>query len=345
MNAASQEATLLLEVAGLTVSFATERAFVPAVTDVSFKVGEGEIVSIVGESGAGKTVALLSILGLIDRRNTKIEGFVTFRGRRLLDLPEREMRRIRGREIGFISQNPMTALTPVHTIGWQIEEQIRIHLSLSRAVARRRATELLDEVGLPNPAKALDLYPHQLSGGMRQRAVIAMALSCNPSLLVADEPTTALDVTVQAQVLELLRRLRLDFGLSIILVTHDLGVVGEMADRVLVMYGGRVVERAPTDVVFEDPWHPYTWGLLASIPPLHGERPVRLASIPGTPPAFTALPKGCGFAPRCRFRFEPCAETPPRHEQGEHAALCFIDPSGRPRLREQILNPSFDRVA
>jgi peptide/nickel transport system ATP-binding protein len=345
VNASSQEPAPLLDVAGLTVSFATERALVPVVTDVSFKVGEGEIVSIVGESGAGKTVALLSILGLTDRRNTKIEGSVIFRGRRLLDLPEREMRRIRGREIGFISQNPMTALTPVHTIGWQIEEQIRVHLNLSRAAARRRGAELLGEVGLPNPAKALDLYPHQLSGGMRQRAVIAMALSCNPSLLVADEPTTALDVTVQAQVLELLRRLRLDLGLSIILVTHDLGVVGEMADRVLVMYGGRVVEWAPTDVVFEDPWHPYTWGLLASIPPLHGERPVRLTSIPGTPPAFTALPEGCGFAPRCRFRFEPCAEAPPRREQGEHAALCFIDPSGRPRLREQILNPSSDRVA
>ena len=345
MNAASQEPAPLLDVAGLTVSFATEWASVPVVTGLSFKVGEGEIVSIVGESGAGKTVALLSILGLTDRRNTKIEGCVTFRGRSLLDLPEREMRRIRGREIGFISQNPMTALTPVHTIGWQIEEQIRIHLNLPRVVARRRATELLDEVGLPNPAKALDLYPHQLSGGMRQRAVIAMALSCNPSLLVADEPTTALDVTVQAQVLELLRRLRLDFRLSVILVTHDLGVVGEMADRVLVMYAGRVVERAPTDVVFVDPWHPYTWGLLASIPPLHGQRPVRLASIPGTPPAFTALPKGCGFAPRCRFRFEPCAETPPRHEQGKHAALCFIDPSDRLRLREQILDPSSGRVA
>jgi peptide/nickel transport system ATP-binding protein len=338
MNAASQKPAPLLDVAGLTVSFATEWELVQVVIDVSFKVGEGEIVSIVGESGSGKTVALLSVLGLTDRRNTEIEGSVTFRGRSLLDLPEREMRRIRGREIGFISQNPMAALTPVHTIGWQIEEQIRVHLNLSRAVARRRATELLDEVGLPNPAKALDLYPHQLSGGMRQRAVIAMALSCNPSLLVADEPTTALDVTVQAQVLELLHRLRLDFGLSILLVTHDMGVVGEIADRVLVMYAGRVIERALTDVVFEDPWHPYTWGLLASIPPLHGERPVRLASIPGMPPAFTALPKGCSFAPRCSFRFEPCAETPPRYEDGEHAALCFINPSDRPRLREQVLN-------
>jgi peptide/nickel transport system ATP-binding protein len=345
MKATSQRPAPLLDVAGLTVSFATEWELVQVVTDVSFKVGEGEIVSIVGESGSGKTVALLSILGLTDRRNTEIEGSVTFRGRSLLDLPEREMRRIRGREIGFISQNPMNALTPVHTIGWQIEEQIRVHLNSSRAVARRRAAELLDEVGLPNPAKALDLYPHQLSGGMRQRVVIAMALSCNPSLIVADEPTTALDVTVQAQVLELLRRLRLDFGSSIILVTHDMGVVGEMADRVLVMYAGRVVERAPADLIFEDPWHPYTWGLLASIPPLHGERPARLATIPGTPPAPTDLPKGCHFAPRCRFRFAPCAETPPRQEDGEHAALCFIDPSGRPRLRAQVLDPSSGQAA
>jgi peptide/nickel transport system ATP-binding protein len=340
MNATSQTPASLLDVHGLSVSFATERALVSAVSDVSFKVGEGEIVCIVGESGSGKTVSLLSILGLTDRRNTRIDGSVIFRGRRLLDLPEREMRRIRGREIGFISQNPMTALTPVHTIGWQIEEQIRVHLNLSRAAARRRAAELLGEVGLPNPAKALDLYPHQLSGGMRQRAVIAMALSCNPSLLVADEPTTALDVTVQAQVLELLRRLRRDFGSSIIVVTHDMGVVGEMADRVLVMYAGRVVERAPADLIFEDPWHPYTWGLLASIPPLHGERPARLAAIPGTPPVPTALPKGCRFAPRCRFRFAPCAESPPRQEDGDHAALCFIDPGARPRLRAQVLNPS-----
>ena len=338
MNATSPKPPPLLDVAGLNVSFATEWGLVQVVTDVSFQVGEGEIVSIVGESGSGKTVALLGILGLTDRRNTEIEGSVTFRGRSLLELPEREMRRIRGREIGFISQNPMTALTPVHTIGWQIEEQIRVHLKLSRAIARRRATELLNEVGLPNPAKALDLYPHQLSGGMRQRAVIAMALSCNPSLLVADEPTTALDVTVQAQVLEMLRRLRLHFGLSIILVTHDMGVVGEVADRVLVMYAGRVVERAPTDVVFEDPWHPYTWGLLASIPSMHGERPGRLATIPGMPPAFTDLPKGCSFAPRCRFCFEPCAESPPRYQDGEHAALCFIDPSDRPRLRDQVIS-------
>ena len=292
MNATSPKPPPLLDVAGLTVSFATEWELVQVVTDVSFQVGEGEIVSIVGKSGSGKTVALLGILGLTDRRNTEIEGSVTFRGRSLLDLPEREMRRIRGREIGFISQNPMTALTPVHTIGWQIEEQIRVHLKLSRAIARRRAAELLDEVGLPNPAKALDLYPHQLSGGMRQRAVIAMALSCNPSLLVADEPTTALDVTVQAQVLEMLRRLRLHLGLSIILVTHDMGVVGEMADRVLVMYAGRVVERAPTDVVFEDPWHPYTWGLLASIPCCMAN------ALCGWPP-FRA----------CRRRLPPCRKA------------------------------------
>jgi peptide/nickel transport system ATP-binding protein len=334
----------LLDVSGLTVSFATDHGRVTAVDDVSFKVGRGEILSIVGESGSGKTVSLLSILGLIDRRNASIEGSVIFAGRRLLDLPEREMRQIRGREIGFISQDPMTALTPVHTIGWQIVEQIRAHESLSRAAARRRARELLGEVGLPDPSRALELYPHQLSGGMRQRAVIAMALSCSPSLLVADEPTTALDVTVQAQVLELLRRLRRDFGSSIVLITHDLGVVCETADRVLVMYAGRIVERASTADIFGDPWHPYSWGLLASIPPLHGERPRRLASIPGTPPVLTELPVGCPFVPRCRFRFESCNRPPPRQEEGDHAALCFIPPPDRPHLRRTVL-PDAERAA
>jgi peptide/nickel transport system ATP-binding protein len=336
---------ILLDVAGLTVSFASERGTVTAVDDVSFQVKRGEILSIVGESGSGKTVSLLSILGLIDRRNARIDGSVIFDGRRLLDLTEREMRHVRGRAIGFISQDPMTALTPVLTIGWQIVEQIQAHESLSRSAARKRAAELLGEVGLPNPERALDLYPHQLSGGMRQRAVIAMALSCSPSLLIADEPTTALDVTVQAQVLELLRRLRRDFGSSIVLITHDMGVVGEMADRVMVMYAGRVVERASTAAIFDDPWHPYSWGLLASIPPLHGERPRRLASIPGTPPVLTRIPPGCAFAPRCRFRFEPCSRPPPRQEEGDHAALCFIPPTERPQKRASVLSPGTERAA
>ncbi|WP_312861486.1 ABC transporter ATP-binding protein [Segnochrobactrum spirostomi] len=330
--------------AALTVSFATDRGFVKAVNDVSFTVNEGEILSIVGESGSGKTVTLLSLLGLTDRRTTQVEGSVLFRGRRLLELKDREMRRIRGKEIALISQDPMTALTPVHTIGWQIVEQIRAHDPVSEPVARRRAIELLGEVGLPNPTEAFTRYPHQLSGGMRQRAVIAMALSCNPALLVADEPTTALDVTVQAQVLELLKRLRKDFGSAIILITHDMGVVAEVADRVLVMYAGRVVESGTTRQVFEDPWHPYTWGLLASIPPVHGERPARLTSIPGTPPTPTNLPPGCGFAPRCRLRFTPCDQPPPRQGEGDRRALCFISEDRRPAARATVL-PQFGGAA
>jgi peptide/nickel transport system ATP-binding protein len=330
-------AKILLDVSGLTVSFATERGKVTAVNDVSFQIGEGEIVSIVGESGSGKTVSLLSILGLTDRRTTSIQGSVLFRGQGILEKSDREMRQIRGRDIALISQDPMTALTPVYTIGWQIAEQIRAHESISPRAARLRAIELLGEVGLPSPSTMVDRYPHQLSGGMRQRAVIAMALSCNPVLLVADEPTTALDVTVQAQVLELLKRLRRDFGSSIILITHDMGVVGEMADRVLVMYAGRVVEQGRTEDIFDDPWHPYTWGLLASIPPLHGKKPVRLTSIPGTPPTPANLPPGCSFAPRCRWRFEPCLTPPPRRSEGERATLCFIDPEEREALRRTVL--------
>ena len=328
----------LLDVSGLTVSFATDRGRVTAVRDISFSVGTGEIVSIVGESGSGKTVSAMSILGLTDRRNTTVEGSVLFRGKRILDLPNREMRQIRGRDIALISQDPMTALTPVYTIGWQIAEQIRAHERISWAGAKRRAIELLREVGLPNPAAVVDLYPHQLSGGMRQRAVIAMALSCNPALLVADEPTTALDVTVQAQVLELLLRLRRDFGSSIILITHDMGVVGEVADRVLVMYAGRIIEQGVTAEIFEDPWHPYTWGLLASIPPLTGPRPRRLLSIPGTPPSPDAISAGCGFEPRCRYAFDACKALPLRHGEGTHLAACFLPPQRRDALRHAALD-------
>lgn len=304
------EKPVLLDVQGLTVSFATDHGRLKAIDDVSFTVREGEILSIVGESGSGKSVTLLSLLGLNDPATTFVEGSVSFRGKRILEMTDRQMRKIRGKEIGLISQDPMTALTPVHTIGWQIAEQIQTHEKVSKAVARRRAVELLGEVGLPNPGEAAGRYPHQLSGGMRQRAVIAMALSCNPALLVADEPTTALDVTVQAQVLELLLRLRKDFGSAIILITHDMGVVAKVADRVNVMYAGRVVERGSTDEIFSDPLHPYTWGLLASIPPLQA-RVRRLPSVPGLPPTLETIPAGCGFAPRCEFAHEACSRRPP----------------------------------
>ena len=330
-------ATTLLDVRNLTVSIASRNGVAKVVDDVSFHVGEGEILCIVGESGSGKTISLLSMLGLVDRRACAVGGTALFKGRDILKLPEKAMRAVRGREIALISQDPMTALTPVHTIGWQIVEQLRAHTGLSARAARVRAIELLGEVGIPSPRLIAGRYPHQLSGGMRQRAVIAMALSCNPALLVADEPTTALDVTVQAQVLDLLRRLRKDFGSSIVLITHDMGVVAEMADRVMVMYAGRVVEHGVRDAIFLDPWHPYTWGLLGSIPPLEGPRPDQLVSIPGAPPQPGRWPRGCVFAPRCRSRFEPCDERPSWQEGEGRAAFCFIDRRDREAARTRIL--------
>ncbi|MBB4952178.1 peptide/nickel transport system ATP-binding protein [Agrobacterium vitis] len=331
------EKPVLLDVNGLSVSFATDHGMVKSVRDVSFTVREGEILSIVGESGSGKSVTLLSLLGLHDPKTTRVDGAVAFQGKRIMDMSAQQMRRIRGKEIGLISQDPMTALTPVYTIGWQIAEQIRAHEPISARAARLRAIELLGEVGLSNPGEAVDRYPHQLSGGMRQRAVIAMALSCNPALLVADEPTTALDVTVQAQVLDLLLRLRKDFGSAIILITHDMGVVAEVADQVAVMYAGRIVERGPTDQIFTNPMHPYTWGLMASIPPLTGPRLSRLKSIPGMPPTPETLSEGCGFAPRCTFAGPACARHPPLRRQQEQAALCVLNDPERIALRETVL--------
>jgi peptide/nickel transport system ATP-binding protein len=327
----------LLEVRDLSVSFRTEQGLVRAVDRVSFRVAPQEIVGIVGESGSGKTVSLMSLVGLINDPNAAIEGSILYKGRELIGLPQRELRRVRGQEIAVIFQDPMTALTPVYTIGWQIAEQIREHERISARGARARAVELLRAVGIPHPGQAVDRYPHQLSGGMRQRAVIAMALSCNPSLLIADEPTTALDVTVQAQILELLKRLRGEFQSSILLVTHDLGVVAETADRVMVMYAGRIVEKATTRELFTDPWHPYSWGLHDSIPPLEGPRPRRLRSIPGSPPSLLNLPRGCAFQTRCRFRFARCVERPELFgAEGAHRAACFLPPESRPALRAGV---------
>lgn len=331
------EKPVLLDVNGLSVSFATDRGMVKSVRDVSFTVREGEILSIVGESGSGKSVTLLSLLGLHDPKTTRVDGAVAFQGKRIMDMSAQQMRRIRGKDIGLISQDPMTALTPVYTIGWQIAEQIRAHEPISARAARLRAIELLGEVGLSNPGEAVDRYPHQLSGGMRQRAVIAMALSCNPALLVADEPTTALDVTVQAQVLDLLLRLRKDFGSAIILITHDMGVVAEVADQVAVMYAGRIVERGPTDQIFTNPMHPYTWGLMGSIPPLTGPRLSRLKSIPGMPPTPNMISDGCGFAPRCGFASPACEAHPPLRRQQDQACLCVLDDTARDLLRQTVL--------
>jgi peptide/nickel transport system ATP-binding protein len=313
----------MLVVRDLRISFRTEHGTVRAIDGVSFDVGESEILGVVGESGSGKTISLMAVMGLINDPNVKIEGSIKLRGRELLGLAPREMRKLRGQEIAMIFQDPMTAMTPVYTIGWQIAEQIRAHEKIGQKAALARAVDLLAEVNIPDPKDAIDRYPHQLSGGMRQRAVIAMALSCNPALLIADEPTTALDVTVQAQILDLIRKLRRDHKSAIVFITHDMGVIAEMADRVMVMYSGRIVERGTKPEILLEPRHPYTKALLDSIPPLEGEKPRRLRSIPGSPPSLFNIPKGCSFAPRCPSRFDRCAEKPTL-DGGKHAAACFL---------------------
>ncbi|RUW61064.1 ABC transporter ATP-binding protein [Mesorhizobium sp. M7A.F.Ca.US.008.03.1.1] len=314
---------MILSVRDLRVAFRTNDGLVRAIDGVSFDLEESEILGVVGESGSGKTVSLLAVMGLITDPNATIEGSIRYKGRELVGLPARELRRLRGNEIAMIFQDPMTALTPVYTIGWQIAEQIRAHRSISKSKAMERVEELLAEVNFPNPHEAMSRYPHQLSGGMRQRAVIAMALSCNPALLVADEPTTALDVTVQAGILDLVRKLRATHKSAVVFITHDMGVVSELADRVMVMYAGRVVERGSRAELFSDPRHPYTRALLGSIPPLTGEKPRRLPAIPGSPPSLLRLPQGCAFGPRCPVHYEPCEAGKPDLGSGTHAAACF----------------------
>jgi peptide/nickel transport system ATP-binding protein len=326
----------LLEVRDLRVRFRTRQGVVTAVDGVSFAVEPGQVLGIVGESGSGKSVTCLAVLRLLTDPNVTISGEIAFRGRDLLSLSPNEMRAVRGREIAMVFQDPMTALTPVYTAGWHIAEAIRAHEKVSRKAARARAVDLLREVGIPNPERRVDAYPHQFSGGMRQRVVIAMALACNPALLVADEPTTALDVTIQAQILQLMEKLRREHGSSILLITHDMGVVSQVADRVLVLYGGRVAETGSRAEVFGAPQHPYTWGLLGSIPRTDRPRTRRLATIPGAPVSPRSAPSGCRFAPRCRFAHAACAEQPPlvEHGTGEgHLDACWLDPAGRPELR------------
>ena len=315
---------MILSVRDLKVSFRTEQGLVRVLDGVSFDVDQGEVLGIVGESGSGKTVTVLAVMGLITDPNAVIEGSILYKGRELVGLRQRDMRHLRGREIAMIFQDPMTALTPVYTVGWQIAEQILTHQKVSRKQAWHQAIDLLEEVGIAKPSEAVHRYPHQLSGGMRQRAVIAMALTCNPTLLVADEPTTALDVTVQAQFLDLLRNLQSKHGSSIIFITHDLGVMAELADRVMVMYAGRIVERAAKSALFAAPRHPYTLALLDSIPPLEGPRPHRLRSIAGAPPSLLNLPKGCAFAPRCPSRLSACDDARPPLVGSDHAAACIL---------------------
>jgi len=327
----------LLEVRDLHVSFRTESGLVRAVDGLSFSIALGEVLGIVGESGSGKTVSMLAVMRLIRDPNAIMQGQVLYRGRDLMQLGQKEMRDVRGREIAMIFQDPLTALTPVYTVGWQIEEQLRTHRSLTRSQAHARAVELMSEVGIPNAARRVDDFPHQFSGGMRQRVLIAMALSCNPSLLIADEPTTALDVTIQAQILSLMKRLKRDYDSSILLITHDMGVVSQLAERIIVMYAGGVVEEGPRSAVFRDPQHPYTWGLLNSIPRLGRPRVERLTGIPGAPPSPLAPPPGCRFEPRCAYRFELCSTRPELEERvgpGRRDA-CHLPPAARRTLRRE----------
>jgi len=299
----------LLAVEHLTTGFDVDGRFLPAVIDISFAVSAGETLGLVGESGSGKSLTAFSIMRLVERPGRIEAGRVIYKGRDLRGLTEREMQDVRGGEIALIFQEPMTALNPVFTIGSQIQETLLVHGRATRRTARARALELLEAVSIPEPARRIREYPHQLSGGLRQRALIAISLACDPSLVIADEPTTALDVTIQAQILDLLRDLQRRMGLALLLITHDLGVVAEMADRVAVMYAGRIVEEAPVRVLFQDPKHPYTRGLMASMP--GGAPGTRLQAIQGTVPPLGQLPAGCAFTPRCPDRFEPCPTAAP----------------------------------
>jgi oligopeptide/dipeptide ABC transporter ATP-binding protein len=302
----------LLEVKNLQTHFPTRAGLVRAVNDVSFYLDRGELLGLVGESGCGKSITALSIMRLIAPPGKIVAGEIVFDGKNLLQLSDREMRAIRGDDIAMIFQDPMTSLNPVYTVGEQIAEALRLHRKLSRKAAKEAAVAAMREVSIPDPARRADDYPHQLSGGMRQRVMIAMALACDPRLLIADEPTTALDVTIQAQILELLDGLRKTRDLAVLLITHDLGVVAEVADRVAVMYTGKIVEESPVDELFACPKHPYTEGLLRSVPKLTAEDVIkkeRLATIEGTVPSPTDLPPGCHFEPRCPYRLPRCTEA------------------------------------
>ncbi len=319
----------MLTVAGLTTVFDLASGSATAVDDVSFEIGEGETLGLVGESGSGKSVTALSILRLVTSPGRVAAGRVSFKGRDLGSLTEREMCRVRGGEIGLIFQEPMTALNPLLTIGSHIAEALIVQgKAASARDARARAVSLLEAVRIPEASVRIDDYPHQLSGGMRQRALIAIAIACSPSLLIADEPTTALDVTIQAEILDLLREMKRALSLSVLLVTHDLGVIAETADRVAVMYAGKIVEHGPVRAIFRSPQHPYTRGLLASMP--GGARGQRLQAIDGAVPTIGALPKGCAFHPRCPERFEPCAQAPPpEYAVGvSHHARCYLHDRG-----------------
>jgi peptide/nickel transport system ATP-binding protein len=330
--------TALLEVAGLRVAFATDDGTVHAVDGISFSVAAGEVLAIVGESGSGKSAAVSTLLGLTRSANARIAGSVRFEGRELLDASDEALRQVRGARIAMVFQDPMTALNPVHRVGDQIAEQIRAHdRDVARADALAGALAAMARAGISHADRVARAYPHELSGGTRQRVVIAMALSCSPSLLIADEPTTAIDVTIQAQILAELSSLRADSGMAMVLVTHDLGVVADIADRVAVMYAGRIVEEGTLDDLFYDPQHPYTWGLLGSIARIDVDRPERLPAIPGAPPSLLSPPEGCHFRPRCPHRFATCLDVPPLAARvggdGGHRDRCWLAPEEKRSMR------------
>jgi oligopeptide transport system ATP-binding protein len=319
----------LLQVEHLSVEFRTDEAVIQAVNDVSFSLAPGETLGIVGESGSGKSVTSLALMGLIPQPPGKItQGRAMFQGHDLLSLQLQELRKIRGKRIAMIFQDPMTALNPFLTVGEQLTEITQLHLGLTSSLARKKAVQVLEQVGIPGAGNRLDDYPHQFSGGMRQRVMIAMALSCNPEILIADEPTTALDVTIQAQILELIQSLQQQHGTAVMLITHALGIVANLCQRVLVMYGGRVVEEGPVESLFYEPCHPYTLGLLESIPRDDDRTVGRLRTIEGQPPNMGQPPSGCTFHPRCRFKQAKCEQVMPplvaRPDQGEHRCLFNI---------------------
>ena len=326
----------LLEVRDLRVHFETEDGVVKAVDGVSFDVEKGKTLGIVGESGSGKSVANLTILGLTRAPNTRVSGRIMFEGRDLAQLPAEDLRKVRGNEIAMIFQDPLTSLHPFYKVGKQLVEAVMAHQDSSKAAARKRAVELFGLVGIPDAERRIDEYPHEFSGGMRQRAMIAMALVNNPKILIADEPTTALDVTIQAQILALIERLQDQLGMAVILITHDLGVIAEVADDVNVMYAGRIVEAGTLDQIFYDPQHPYTWGLLGSLARPDRPRVHRLSQITGQPPSLLAPPQGCHFRPRCPHAFDRCTEVPKLEVRGSepgHADRCWLSAERKKALR------------
>ena len=318
----------ILDVKGLKTVFRTRGGEVHAVNSVDFDLRPGELLGVVGESGSGKSVTMMSLLRLLPSPPAEMrDGTVMFDGQDLLKISPEDLRKIRGSKIGFIFQDPMTSLNPVYTIGFQLAEPLRAHLGMSKAQARTRSIELLQLVGIPDPERRLKDYPHQFSGGMRQRVMIAIALACDPQVLIADEPTTALDVTIQAQIIELVKELRQKLGMAIIWITHDLGVIAGIADRVMVMYAGQVVEEGPVNDIFKDPQHPYTQALLKTVPAVRGPREEKLQVIEGQPPILHAAPVACSFRNRCQFAFDRCAQENPvlRNVSAPgHRAACFL---------------------